>query len=117
MSFRSGWTDLVSPFSDAFYINSRDETMQLNVFGFLHNAHNAAAELLDNAVVRYGLPKQWCGTLRRPPGQVNEGKACFVVVFYCGNPTFRTNCERRVSERNGSSRESIFKPSKFRSRS
>jgi hypothetical protein len=36
---------------------------------------------------------------------------------YCGSPTFRTNSANRGSERRGSSKKSVFKPSSRRSRS
>jgi hypothetical protein len=32
-----------------------DEAMETGVFGFVHHTHPATAELLDNAVMRYGL--------------------------------------------------------------
>ena len=35
----------------------RDEAVQLNVLGLVHYPHAAAAQLLDNAVVRDRLPK------------------------------------------------------------
>jgi hypothetical protein len=36
----------------------RDETVKPSVFGFVHDAHAAAAKLLNNAVVRDGLTDQ-----------------------------------------------------------
>jgi hypothetical protein len=36
---------------------------------------------------------------------------------YCGSPTFRTSSAKRASERRGSSKKSVFKPSSSQSRS
>ena len=40
-----------------------------------------------------------------------------VTDTHCGRPTFRTSSAKRGSERMGSSRKSVFKFSKFSSRS
>ena len=37
--------------------------------------------------------------------------------YHCGSPTFRTNSGNRVSERRGSSKKSVFKASRWLSRS
>ena len=37
----------------------RDKAMQLDVLGFVDHAHAAAAEFLDDAVVRNGLADHW----------------------------------------------------------
>jgi hypothetical protein len=42
----------------------RDEAMEPGVLGFVDHAHAAAAELLDDAVVREGLPDQGIGVRR-----------------------------------------------------
>src|SRR5579864_8555635 len=45
---------------------------------------------------------------------VREG---FVTLHYRGSPTFRINSANRGSERSGSTRKSVFKPIKLKSRS
>jgi len=37
----------------------RDKTMQTAILGFVDNAHTAAAELFDNAIVGNGLAEHW----------------------------------------------------------
>ena len=49
-----------------------DKAMKPRVFSFVHNAHTAATELLDDAVVRDGLTDHWRRMLRLGIGQVNE---------------------------------------------
>src|SRR5713226_8553860 len=46
--------------------------MQLYVLGLVDHTHTAAAEFLDDAVVRNGLADHWTRILRPRSGQVNE---------------------------------------------
>ena len=41
-----------------------DKAMQPGVFGFVNHTHPAAAQLVDNAVMRNGLPDHGCANLR-----------------------------------------------------
>jgi hypothetical protein len=41
------------------------EAVEFNVLGLVHDTHAAAAELLDNAVVRDGLPDERVGLCHR----------------------------------------------------
>src|ERR1022692_1304358 len=45
---------------------------ELYVLGLVNDAHTPTAQLLDDAVVRYGLADHWSRILRRRNGQVNE---------------------------------------------
>ena len=47
--------------------------MQPRVLGFVDHTHPAAAQLLDDAVVRDGLANHWAEILGPGLGQVNEG--------------------------------------------
>jgi hypothetical protein len=49
------------------------EAMQLYILGFVNHTHPAIAQLLDDAVVRKGLPDHWADILGLEVGQVNEG--------------------------------------------
>ena len=49
-----------------------NETAELGVLGLVNDAHPAAAELLDDAVVRDGLADHWRQILRDEERQVNE---------------------------------------------
>lgn len=40
-------------------ISARDETAEVGVLSLVHNAHAAAAQLLNDAVVRNGLADHW----------------------------------------------------------
>jgi hypothetical protein len=51
----------------------RDEAVQFHILGLIDDAHTAATELLDDAVVRNGLADHWQRILRRCHRQVNEG--------------------------------------------
>jgi hypothetical protein len=52
----------------------RDEAVQLDILGFVHDAHTAAAELFDNAVVRESLADHGVRILRGQSGPVNESR-------------------------------------------
>jgi len=47
-------------------------TMQAGVLGLVHNPHSAAAEFLNDAVVRDGLADHWRKSYVRQREQVNE---------------------------------------------
>ena len=47
--------------------------MQADVLSFVDHAHAAAAQFLDDAVVRDGLPDHWAEILGPEIRQVNEG--------------------------------------------
>jgi hypothetical protein len=49
-----------------------NEAMQLHVLSLVDHTHPAAAQLLDEAVVRDGLPDHWAEMLGLEVGQVNE---------------------------------------------
>ena len=55
----------------------RDEAAERGVLGFVHHAHPAAAELLDDAVMRHGAADEWLGVGHKPrilgwlPSRVN----------------------------------------------
>ena len=49
-----------------------DEAAELGVLGLVNNAHPAAAELLDDAIVRDGLPDHRAEILGPGLGQVME---------------------------------------------
>ena len=52
-----------------------DEAMQADILSLVHDAHPAAAKLLDNAVVRDGLPDHWKQESYVPwDRQVNESR-------------------------------------------
>ncbi len=51
----------------------RDETVKPRVFGFVDHAHTAAAQLLENAVVRNRLANHWQGMLRGENDVVKVG--------------------------------------------
>ncbi len=51
-----------------------DEAPKIKVFGFVDHAHPAAAELLDDAVVRDGLANHCAEILGSRSGQVNGGR-------------------------------------------
>src|SRR5215813_2337198 len=42
-----------------------DETSKIEVLGLVHHTHPAAAELLDDAVMRDGLPDHWANIRSR----------------------------------------------------
>jgi hypothetical protein len=48
------------------------KTVQLHIFGLVDHTHAAAAQLLDDAVVRDGLPDHCAEILGLEVGQVNE---------------------------------------------
>jgi len=47
--------------------------VEVQVLGFVNDAHAAAAQLFNNLVVRYGLFDHWREILRASGSQVNEG--------------------------------------------
>ena len=47
----------------------RDEAMQPRVLGLVHHAHSAAAQFLDDAVVRDGLADHWSEILGQEQGK------------------------------------------------
>ena len=49
------------------------ESAKLGVLSLINDTHPATAELLENAVVRDGLPNHWDEILGLEGGQVNEG--------------------------------------------
>src|SRR5215472_4880633 len=51
----------------------RDQAAELQVLSFVHDAHTAAAQLLEDPVVRNGLADHWNEILGLEVGQVNEG--------------------------------------------
>src|SRR5580704_2600849 len=51
-----------------------NEAPEIEVFCFVDHSHAAAAQLLDNAVVRNGLPNHWIEILGLRLEQVNEGE-------------------------------------------
>ena len=58
---------------------SRDEAVQACVFRFVHDSHTAAADFLDDAIVRDGLAdervvRDMADMLGGVKGQVNEGE-------------------------------------------
>src|SRR5947208_14372116 len=52
-----------------------DEAAKLSVLGLVAYSHPAAAEFLDNAVVRNALADHWAGVLGLVAGQVHECRA------------------------------------------
>ena len=50
-----------------------DKAAELHVLGLVDHTHPAAAELLDDAVVRDGLADHWAEILGLQREQVNEG--------------------------------------------
>ena len=59
---------------------------------------------LQLRVLRLGLPQ-------------DGGEVLMRWLRYCGSPTFRTSSANRGSERKGSSKKKVFKPSRNTSRS
>jgi len=51
------------------------ETMKARVLSFIDHTHAAAAEFLDDAVVRNGLADHWAEILGPESRQVNEGES------------------------------------------
>src|SRR5215831_21061542 len=51
----------------------RDQAAELQVLSFVHDAHAAAAQLLEDPVVRNGVADHWGEILGLEVGQVNEG--------------------------------------------
>jgi hypothetical protein len=56
-----------------------DKPPKLGIFGLIDHTHPAAAELLNDPVVRDGLPDHWAEMLGLEIGQVNE--------VACSNPS------------------------------
>jgi len=84
------------------------------------------AELLERSNLVGRTPLATAAS-RIPPGLLQDGDVG-VCVFpegekssagfrYCGSPTFRAISAKRGSERMGSSKKSVLKPSRYRSRS
>jgi hypothetical protein len=49
--------------------------MQPGIFGFVNHTHPAAAQLVDNAVMRNGLPDHGCANLAKQDEVAMLGKA------------------------------------------
>src|SRR5262249_24579190 len=52
-----------------------DKTMERYVLSLVHDAHTAAVQFFDDAVMRDGLSDHWTEMLGLEVGQVNEGRA------------------------------------------
>ena len=68
-----------------------DEAPEVDVLGFVNNTHPAAAQLLDDVVVRDGLANHWAEILGLRLGQVNEGVE---VGRFCGSLTRTELCSQ-----------------------
>src|SRR5580704_633056 len=49
-----------------------DKTTELHILSLIDHTHTAAAQLLDDAIVGYGLPNHWRESYVRCSGRVNE---------------------------------------------
>ena len=67
-----------------------DEAAKLRVLSLVDDTHPAAAEFLDDAVVRNGLADHWAEILGPGRGQVNEGVevACVIKGQLVKNPDY-----------------------------
>src|ERR1035437_7767042 len=92
-----------------------DEAMQPSVLSLVHHTHPAAAQLLDDAVVRDGLAEHQGQILRGSNIQVNESRGLYALrgkCYTCVPPNWTSSGRGRARALNGgtarSRRESVF---------